>query len=410
MSRKNLIAILLAVTVIGCSKKLTVDDGVAAYEKKDFIEAEKIFSGNQDNPMSMYYLALLYYNGLGVPKNSEAAIEWLERSSRLGNTKAMTWLGKLYLDGNSARNIKRDSIRGMELLHEAAKRGESDAYVSLGNYYKDVSKDFEKAQAYYILAGKNIFAQFHLIDIYEKKNQVKSVFDNINQMLSSTEKNASPLVDSARVRLAEYYYYGYGVRPDAKLAADTLLPLINSNLESPANSAGKSLYAWLLFRGEGIQKDSGRAVMLWLESINSKSGGVQTLPYIGLALAYSTGDGVAKDLEKAKRYFNESAWNLDGGGYWYAKLASEGFLGEGCPGMDRMWILEPKTTGNYRYNLIAKEAFVAVAKCLTMRSNVQNNRTSKNIDIQNANKFFGVAKEIEENPIVVNNDKDITSG
>lgn len=399
MSNKDLIAIFLAFAVMGCSIRSTVEDGVAAYEKEDFVKAGKIFSENQSNPISMYYLAMLYYGGLGVPKNSEAAIEWLERASKLGNKKAIAFLGKLYLVGNAERNIKKDPIYGMDLLYKAAKLGESDAYVSIGDYYKVEKKNIDMAQIYYTMAGNNLFARFNLIGIYEKKNQVRAAFDNVNQMLSSTGKNVDPLLDLARVRLAEYYYYGYGVMPNAKLSAEALLPIIKSNSDSPASTNGKSLYAWLLFRGEGVNKDPGRAVMLWLESIDSKFSSAQTLPYIGLALAYSTGYGANKDLVKARNYFNQSAWNLDGGGYWYAKLASEGFLGENCPSMDKMWIMSPKITGDYRYNSIAKEAFISAAKCLMVRAGSSKSKASNAIDIENANKFYELAKEIGYNNV-----------
>jgi TPR repeat protein len=44
------------------------------------------------NIYAQYNLGICYYEGNGVSKNTQEAIKWIEKSARMGNQDAMSWL------------------------------------------------------------------------------------------------------------------------------------------------------------------------------------------------------------------------------------------------------------------------------------------------------------------------------
>jgi len=56
-------------------------------------------SANQGNATSEHYLALLYADGLGVPRDVHAAVTWLERAAKQGFGASKQELRNLAAEG-----------------------------------------------------------------------------------------------------------------------------------------------------------------------------------------------------------------------------------------------------------------------------------------------------------------------
>ncbi|MBQ8790289.1 MAG: sel1 repeat family protein [Ruminiclostridium sp.] len=105
---------------------------------------------------AIYYIGNFYWHPDGwdlVEPSNEKAIEYYTKAAELGSAKAMSELGKQYLQGTVA--VEKDEVKAFELFQKAAKLGESEGYYWLAMCYKygsGVEKDFEKAFNYAIKA------------------------------------------------------------------------------------------------------------------------------------------------------------------------------------------------------------------------------------------------------------------
>ena len=72
-------------------------------------------------------LALFYKDGLGVPKDIEKAIELLEASAQLGNSKAFGILGTLYRAGDG---VTADRQKALKYYIQGAEAGDHSSALS----------------------------------------------------------------------------------------------------------------------------------------------------------------------------------------------------------------------------------------------------------------------------------------
>jgi len=80
-------------------------------------------------PAIMSLLALYQKADLGA--DDELRLSWLSRAADLGEVTACYQLGQMYWEG--PRGVKRDRSRGLELIRQAASRGEIEALVFLAD-------------------------------------------------------------------------------------------------------------------------------------------------------------------------------------------------------------------------------------------------------------------------------------
>ena len=77
-------------------------------------------------------LALMYLEGRGTAKNTEAAMHILSRTAALGSSTAYAMLGSIYIVGKFA---ERDTRLGVSYLKKSAELGNALAYEALADYY-----------------------------------------------------------------------------------------------------------------------------------------------------------------------------------------------------------------------------------------------------------------------------------
>ncbi len=97
---------------------------MAAYEKHDYATAVKEWRplAEAGDAPTQFNLGLMYLDGVGVPQNSEQAIEWFRRSADRGYTRAQYNLGSLYAVG---RGVRRDLITAHMWMNLCAASGDA---------------------------------------------------------------------------------------------------------------------------------------------------------------------------------------------------------------------------------------------------------------------------------------------
>lgn len=86
---------------------------------KDGFEYARLAAMNED-PGSMYDLAMLYQNGAGMVHDLEKSKYWLEKAARYGYAPAMDALGMFYLQG---RGVQRNVRLALDWFKKGANAG-----------------------------------------------------------------------------------------------------------------------------------------------------------------------------------------------------------------------------------------------------------------------------------------------
>ena len=102
---------------------------------------------------SQYNLGVLYYDGHGVARNYDKAIELWEKAAEQKYTEAMCALGIAYNEGNG---VSKDYAKAVEWWSKAASLSDPFAQFALGTCYSEgegVPKDPAKAAEFYKMAA-----------------------------------------------------------------------------------------------------------------------------------------------------------------------------------------------------------------------------------------------------------------
>lgn len=141
--------ILLLLFSISLSFGISLEDGIKAYENKEYDKAFDIFMTNQENSEAEFYLGLMYNRGESVKRDYEKAVELYTLASNKGHAEAQNNLGFLYANGYG---VKADYTKAFELYTLSAKQGYSKAQINLGLLYS-IKRDYKKTIELYTLAS-----------------------------------------------------------------------------------------------------------------------------------------------------------------------------------------------------------------------------------------------------------------
>jgi hypothetical protein len=102
---------------------------------------------------SMYALAIIYENGMGVSIDHVQYCSWMKKAALSGHRGA---LGECYIDGNG---FQKDIVQGFNILKEYAEKcNESFVQGSVGGYYlrgEIIQKDLNEAKRWFKLSSNN---------------------------------------------------------------------------------------------------------------------------------------------------------------------------------------------------------------------------------------------------------------
>ena len=121
--KTKLLTYLLALTFLflfGCSSIVLADDlqdGLDAYDRKDFKTAYKLFLplAEQGNALAQYNLGQMYRQGQGVPQDYQEAGRLYRLSAEQGDAIAQCNLGGMYNEGKGVPQDDKEAVKWWKL-------------------------------------------------------------------------------------------------------------------------------------------------------------------------------------------------------------------------------------------------------------------------------------------------------
>lgn len=281
--------------------------------EKDYQRAKSFFvdAATKNNLEAIDYLGEIYFYGLGIPKNISKAQQYFELSKSI---KASLYLGKIYSKSDTNKAVEyythamayyklgllfleNDKEKSEEYFQLAIKNSDSNGYIGLGKLYRDINLD--KSIEYFTLASKmnNPKAFEYLGDIFMVRDITKSIEYykqgsmklTMNQKLSATDKRNK---SSIKCQLAlGNLYYNQNQFDLAKKYYD--IASCHNNKESQFK------LGLMYFNGIGVAKNIQKAQAYFEQSNTSDS-----LYYLGLIYL-----NIHKLPNQAKNYLLSSSKN-----------------------------------------------------------------------------------------------------
>ena len=227
---------------------------------------ELVKQGDAD---AMTRLGFMYDSGQGVPQNFEKAKELYEQAANLGNAGAMNNLGTMYYFG---QGVPRGYSKAKEWFEQSAILGNDVAMNNLGTMYyfgQGVSQDYSKTKEWFEQSANlgNAGAMKNLGIMYEYGEGVSQDFEKAKKWYEKALKE--------------------GLK-DAKESLDRINKKID---EEQKNNNDEISY----YKDKSIEE---------LEEL-VKQNDDKAMNELGRR--YSEGEGVEKNLEKAKSLFQKSS-------------------------------------------------------------------------------------------------------
>ena len=236
-----------------------------------------------------------------MAKDRAKAVEWYRKAAEQGNASAQNALGNCYLSGNG---VTKDYAKAVEWYRKAAEQGNATAQNSLGICYYDgngVTKDYAKAVEWYTKAAEqgHVWGQDNLGDCYYSG---KGVTQDYAKAVEWYRKAAEQGNSDAQANLSRMYYTGKGVAKNDAVAKEWY----NKALKNGYDEGNLIAYIGQQF---ATLNNYAKAVE-WYTKGSALSGHGAASCAFRLAVMYFTGDGVEKNLAKAKEYA-QKAYNKD---------------------------------------------------------------------------------------------------
>lgn len=142
----------------------TFEQGVQAYESKQFNEAYSLFTdaASKDNANAMVNLAVMTMQGRGCARDIEGAKQWFVQAAEKGNKHAMMSLAQIMEKGLDG---KADEAAALGFYRAAADRGHVDAQCKAGVILREKGEKVQAMQ-YLIAAAHNNNSQAQEIITY----------------------------------------------------------------------------------------------------------------------------------------------------------------------------------------------------------------------------------------------------
>ncbi|KAK8880742.1 hypothetical protein M9Y10_003429 [Tritrichomonas musculus] len=197
-------------------------------EKRDLKKAIYYFelAASSKLPKAQFNLGLIYYSGSYVPRDLTKAIYYFQLSSNQGNAYAQLFLGLIYLKGEG---IEKNIKKGLYLLQLSAKNEGREASFVLGCIYNEgkiIKKDINQAVRFYKEASSfnNQYAKNNLGIIFRDNEFKKDIGLAIEYFKEAIKQQDDVL---AKFNLAHIYIYEEAVKKDF----DEILELLISSNE-----------------------------------------------------------------------------------------------------------------------------------------------------------------------------------
>jgi len=154
--KKYFIFLILTITLYA------QESAVEAFKNKNYDKAFKLYEidAKRGDTKAQNALSYLYFNGLGVSKDKNKGLFWLEKAANLNDAIAQYDLGMMYLSGYI---VDKDSIAAFNWLTSASQQNHIEAEYNLAlMYYNGDGVDI------------NATASVELLDRAAKKGHIKA--------------------------------------------------------------------------------------------------------------------------------------------------------------------------------------------------------------------------------------------
>jgi len=267
-------------------------------------------------------LATIFRCGDNATKDPAAAFEWYELAAAQGNAAAQRWLSTYLLDGWRF-GIRRDKPRAVQLLQEAAEKGNADAQYILSRWFHSdlygVERDDKVSMMWLMRAAHQDHpeAQFQLALSHVRGDGVER---DLDQAVHWVRRSADNGYVTAVVALAGYYRHGYGSLPvNYKEAVTLYQKAIEMGSCYEVNNARHAL-GTMFALGEGVTEDHEQACRLF--EISAEGEHHEAMFDVGVC--YEEGKGGPRDLIKAYSWYSNvivlAEANLD----WFRSSGEDG--------------------------------------------------------------------------------------
>lgn len=107
----QIIALALSLTTIPNLAFAKIEEGTAAYQRKDYATAfqELLPVAQEGNAQAQQMVGTMYLHGAGVARNDADAAKWFRLSADQGNAVAMKAMGRLYVQGRGMEQDLREA-------------------------------------------------------------------------------------------------------------------------------------------------------------------------------------------------------------------------------------------------------------------------------------------------------------
>lgn len=228
----------------------------------------------------------------------EAAFQYDYAAAKQGSSRAMLYLGQMYLNG---QGTERDIQAAVQALEGAAARNEAESFEELGNlFYQDelVERDDEKAFYWYgkAYAAGIKEAALPLARLYLRPSDEQ---DTVRAEKLLREAAGIETDGQASLALGNIYRDGLNGEIDMKQAVSWY-----EKGASQGNPECMEILGCLYFQGEeGVDRDYAKAFE-WLNRCE-EAGSLQSASKLGYL--YMKGEGCTADENKAKELFERAA-------------------------------------------------------------------------------------------------------
>eukprot|EP00731_Ephydatia_muelleri_P028175 Em0019g1048a len=156
-----------------------------------------------------YYMGLMYYKGYGVNKDFKKALHYFQLASQGGYILAVYYLAEMHAEG---KGVKRSCTLAVEFFKSVAERGKWTQLLSEAQKLYAAEDATSALVIYLLLSEMGIeVAQSNAAYILEQeKLDIVSENETLKRALVLWSKAAAQGYSMARVKLGDYYYYGFG--------------------------------------------------------------------------------------------------------------------------------------------------------------------------------------------------------
>lgn len=331
------------------------------YDKGDFQSAFLGFltaADIYDHEDANLNVGVMYYRGMGVEKNLEKAITYLNKAKDKSNSYAMLYLSSIYLEEkpyidlvksdfllNESAKLKNPvALNNLALMYQqgtrvvknidtainlykqAAESGEFSAFLNLGNIYfyeEDFDGKDELLGFYYFQkAHENgvVSGTVSLGTIYYNGRFVEKDYEKSYALFSEAANSENP---EACYMLAIQYQEGKGVNVDYKKMIELFEKSANKNYTPALQQLGLIYY----FGYYNFEVDFTKSFTFFLEAYKL---GDKSYPALYLSLLYFNPNFLYRSNDEGLKYLiesvntnNKEAMYFIGDYYYYGKYLSK---------------------------------------------------------------------------------------